>query len=81
MSWSRFVHLSLSSTVTAYAAHLKGYEGAVIVCFSMIVVGFGWEVSNRYVPGWHPYGDALDFVSFVIGAAGTLAAYAACFSP
>lgn len=54
--------------LTAGGGHFFGYEGAVIGGFGVIVAGFLWEVSNRWLPGYHPYGDAIDFYSFVVGA-------------
>lgn len=68
--WSRFVHLLLAATVTAYGGHLWGYQGAVWMGVGMIVIGLGWEITNKLSGvGPHPYADALDFWAFVLGAA------------
>lgn len=66
--WSRFVHFCLALTVTSYGGHLWGYEGSVFAALGAIVGGFGWEVSNRFTGGYHPFGDAIDWWAFVLGA-------------
>ncbi len=48
-----------------------GYEGIAWISFAVIVLGFGWELSNRWTRGWHQFADYIDFVAFVAGAVGT----------
>lgn len=67
-SRSRLWHFALASALTAGGGHFWGYEGAVFGGAGIIVIGFAWEVLNRWLPGYHPYGDAIDFYSFVVGA-------------
>lgn len=54
--------------LTAGGGHFFGYEGAAFAGGGIIVLGFSWEILNRYLPGYHPYGDIVDFYSFVVGA-------------
>lgn len=66
---SRVAHLLLAATLTWYGGHEWGYQGSILTGLGAILMGFGWEVSNRFTKGVHPYGDALDFWAFVVGAA------------
>lgn len=69
LRWSRVCHFLLAATVTAYGGHLWGYEGSALSGGGMILVGFGWELWNRFSgKGPHPYADYLDFLAFVAGA-------------
>ena len=65
----------VAATITAYGGHLWGYEGSAWACFGVIVLGFGWEISNKFMKGWHPFADALDFLAFAIGAITTCLMY------
>lgn len=58
----------MAFAVTAGTGHFAGYEASVYSGIGMIVVGFGWEVANRWMPGYHPFGDAIDFYAFSLGA-------------
>jgi len=67
--WSRLLHFMLAALITAYGGHLWGYEGSVFAGIGSILMGFSWELYNKFKGrGSHPYGDALDFWSFVLGA-------------
>lgn len=67
--WNRLLHFLFAATITACGGHLWGYSGAVWCGFGSIVIGFLWELSNRFIGrGWHPYADSLDFWAFVLGA-------------
>lgn len=68
LSLSRIVHCLLAATITAYGGHLWGYNGSALAAGGIIIAGFGWEVSNRYMRGFHPFGDVIDFWAFVVGA-------------
>ncbi len=72
LRWGRLVHLLLAATATACGAHLWSDTGAACVGFGSIVLGFAWELGNRFlhVPKWeHAFADGLDFWAFVLGAA------------
>jgi hypothetical protein len=64
----RFAHLLWGMLAPVLGALNWGYGGSIVGGIGIIVIGFLWEISNRFTGGWHPFGDALDFWSFVIGA-------------
>lgn len=66
--WSRVCHFLLAATVTAYGGHLWGGGGSVGAGVASVLGGLGWEVSNKYTGGPHPFADAVDFYAFVAGA-------------
>lgn len=76
LTQSRLWHFALASAVTAGGGHFLGYEGGVICGFGMVFFGFAWEVFNKWLAGYHPFGDAIDFYAFVAGvlASGTATA-------
>jgi hypothetical protein len=80
LRWSRLCHVSIAFTATAIGGHLWGYEGSVFVGAGAIALGFAWECCTSFIrgphTGWHPYGDALDFWSFALGAMAAGVAYA-----
>jgi hypothetical protein len=68
LKWSRVVHFLVAATACGYGGHLLGYGGSIWSGIGTIALGLGWEVSNKFMPGTHQYGDALDFWAFVAGA-------------
>jgi hypothetical protein len=69
LQFSRIIHFLEAALATSLAGHLWNYQGAAIGGFSVIVMGFLWEVGNKYfIPGNHRFGDAIDFWAFVSGA-------------
>ena len=65
----RLAHLLVGASITVSCSNEWGLTGSVIGGFGAITLGLGWEIWNKISSrGWHPYGDAIDFWSFVIGA-------------
>jgi len=52
--------------VPVLAGHWWGYAG---VGFSPLFLGAMWfrELLTPWTGGWHPHGDVLDFVAWVLG--------------
>ena len=72
LRWGRLIHFLLAATATAYGGHLWKDDGAAFIGFGAIVLGFAWELGNRFlhVPKWrHAFADGLDFWAVVLGAA------------
>lgn len=65
---SRWLHFAEAFAVTLAGGIAGGYQGMAILSFVSIAAGFGWEVSNKWLPGNHKYGDVIDFLAFVFGA-------------
>jgi len=68
LSRGRLLHFLESAVLVAIGGAIWHYEGVAWVTLAVIVLGFGWELSNRWTKGWHQFADYLDFVAFVIGA-------------
>lgn len=68
LRWSRGLHLLEAAAITTAGGLLWGEQGAAYAGAASIIGGFGWEVSNRFTGGYHPFGDGWDFLAFVAGA-------------
>lgn len=68
LRWSRGLHLIEAAAITAAGGFLWGETGAAYAGAAAIAGGFGWEVSNKWIPGPHMFGDGWDFLAFVAGA-------------
>lgn len=65
---SRFLHFAETLFAVLLAGHLFGYTGMVWVGGACPLLGFLWEVCNKWMPGDHRFGDAWDYWFFVAGA-------------
>jgi len=73
LQWGRVLHFLIAVTITGYGGHLGGYGGSIWTGVVVIVGGFLWELSNKYLYALtksklHPFADAVDFWAVVIGA-------------
>lgn len=68
LRWSRLLHFLEAALAVSIGGAIWGYEGIAWVSFAVIVLGFLWELSNRWTKGFHRFADYLDFSAFVLGA-------------
>jgi len=65
--WSRIVHFLEGAIVPALTGHLWGYGGLSWGAIGLTIGGALWEISNKWLPGEHQFGDLTDWLAFVIG--------------
>lgn len=65
---ARMLHFAEAFGVTTAGGVVGGYQGMVVLAATSIIGGFLWEVSNKWLPGPHKFGDAIDFLAFIVGS-------------